>query len=353
MALINKYGDTDFISGMRAWAALGVVLIHSGGAGLRSFANIGNSLADMGASGVYVFFVISGYTVALSYEQSHGFKEYFFKRFFRLAPLYYFYLIIFPLIAWLFYNVDYYSITTKFDLYNFLMHLSFLSFLDYRITNSILGVEWSLSIEFFWYLILPVVLKIVSDPKRAVIFILASFVFYQNISILYRFISFIPQEDLGLAFAWSPVAYIFSYACGVAVYRIRPLIQQTNKKSDIIIIFAIMMILTKALLDIPVLDNYLLFSIISTMLILGCKNESILCKFLFSNRYAVFIGLISYGIYLSHACINFAVIKTSFFNQFQGLYRFIIISCSAIIISILTYYLIEIPGQKFCKKNNL
>lgn len=88
--LIKNYGDTDFITGMRAFAAIAVVLIHSGGAGLRDLGDFGNNLADLGRTGVYVFFVISGFSVASSYSSSNGYFDYINKRLWRIAPLYYF-----------------------------------------------------------------------------------------------------------------------------------------------------------------------------------------------------------------------------------------------------------------------
>ena len=77
---IQDYGDTNFITGMRAFAAFGVVLIHSGGAGLRSLGPIGNNFADLGLTGVYVFFVISGFSVASSFDNSAGYFDYLKKR---------------------------------------------------------------------------------------------------------------------------------------------------------------------------------------------------------------------------------------------------------------------------------
>ena len=46
-----RYKGTNFITGMRAFAALAVVMIHTGGAGLRSLGAIGNKLADAGSAG--------------------------------------------------------------------------------------------------------------------------------------------------------------------------------------------------------------------------------------------------------------------------------------------------------------
>ena len=63
---IKSYGDTDFITGIRAIAALAVLLIHSGGAGLKEVSSITDNLLISCRNGVFVFFVISGFSVANS-----------------------------------------------------------------------------------------------------------------------------------------------------------------------------------------------------------------------------------------------------------------------------------------------
>lgn len=78
--LLKEYPGTNFITGMRAWAAIGVVLIHCGGAGLRSWGYIGNNIADMEKLGVYVFFVISGFSVTASYKNGN-FMQYLKKEY--------------------------------------------------------------------------------------------------------------------------------------------------------------------------------------------------------------------------------------------------------------------------------
>ena len=64
---------------MRAWAALGVMLIHSGGAGLRDLGVFGNRIADFGSSGVYAFFVISDFCVCYSYLNAKNYRAYILK----------------------------------------------------------------------------------------------------------------------------------------------------------------------------------------------------------------------------------------------------------------------------------
>ena len=46
----SRYQGTQFVHGMRGWAALGVLFIHSGGGGLRTFGEWGNSIVDLGSA---------------------------------------------------------------------------------------------------------------------------------------------------------------------------------------------------------------------------------------------------------------------------------------------------------------
>jgi peptidoglycan/LPS O-acetylase OafA/YrhL len=165
------YGETNFVTGMRGLAVLGVILIHSGGGGLRGLGAASNHLVDFGATGVVAFFVISGFSVAASWEKNPRFIPYLIQRFFRIAPLYY--ICLWATIAGgltATYWQEYFSLPSI-DFRNIFLHLSFLSWTDYRITNSILGVEWTLSIEFFWYLLIPGILMLLRDKKgRRIVF---------------------------------------------------------------------------------------------------------------------------------------------------------------------------------------
>jgi peptidoglycan/LPS O-acetylase OafA/YrhL len=149
--LRSQYGETDFVTGMRAWAASLVVLIHSGGGGLRELGELGNRYADFGGVGVYIFYTISGFAIATALQRSRNFAVFLTQRFFRIAPLYYFWIavvLVFPVL-----HPDYWMqyFHAKLDFYNMAMHLAFLSAWDRTIANALLTVEWSVSVEMFWY----------------------------------------------------------------------------------------------------------------------------------------------------------------------------------------------------------
>ena len=157
--LLRQYGDTDFITGLRAIAALMVVAVHT--RAFDAFGWIGQIASDNGKYGVQIFFVISGYTIAATYLKSSGFAPYFVRRLMRIAPLYYLaILVFFTLIATGVMGAPYFMqlYDSKADAYNLLAHLTFLSAWDARVANSLIGVEWTIPIEIFWYAALPFLL---------------------------------------------------------------------------------------------------------------------------------------------------------------------------------------------------
>ena len=96
--LIRSYGDTDFVTGLRAIAAIMVIAIHTGA--FRELGWLGGNIADNGKYGVQIFFVISGFTIAQTFCNARGFWPYFGRRVMRIAPLYYAMILLgFALIA--------------------------------------------------------------------------------------------------------------------------------------------------------------------------------------------------------------------------------------------------------------
>ena len=204
------YGDTTFITGLRGFAILGVVLIHTGGAGLRDLGIIGHNIVDLGSTGVYVFFVISGFAVTHSYKISKGYWSYISKRLWRLVPLYYF---------WLFVYVLFWSKSNNpclYDglnfIYNIFLHIFFIGYLDYRMANPILNVEWSLFVEFFWYFMIPFLIYFINNSKVRILFLIVISLFILISLREYVFNSFNKEDQKKYAlliFKFNPIVHMF------------------------------------------------------------------------------------------------------------------------------------------------
>lgn len=82
---------------LRAFAALGVMLIHYGGLGLLDLFKSGSLLdhiatksVALGAQGPTIFFVSSGYVLYESFKRIPKFRQFLIIRYFRLMPMYLF-----------------------------------------------------------------------------------------------------------------------------------------------------------------------------------------------------------------------------------------------------------------------
>lgn len=348
----KSYGDTDFITGMRALAALAVVFIHAGGAGLREFGESANNLTDLGRAGVYVFFVISGFSVAQSLISSRGYFDYLNKRIWRIAPLYYFWLIVTILLSvTAMYWQDRFGV--KVDAYNIIMHFGFLSFLDYKITNSIMGVEWSISIEVFWYLLVPVLLLLSKRRIVLLAMVAISAIIHKQIEKHAGLLPIAP-EDANVAAYWSPLPYLFSFCLGIAAFRTREALSASGRFGDFVLLASGLLIVAYCVFPTEIRmvfrDDFFLMSWITFAMIVAGSSNSSLFNGLLANRFVVFVGTISYGVYLCHMPLINLLAKFSPDLAANKLLYFIVVSALSCLISFVTFHTIEKPGGALGKR---
>lgn len=343
------YGDTSFITGVRALAAIGVLLIHAGGGGLRELGVIGNNVADMGRTGVYVFFVISGFSVACSYASSRGFRDYMFKRLWRIAPPYYLWILICTGMTVYYYRTPYFELSVK----NILLHLTFLSNFDPKISGSIIGVEWTIPIEIFWYVLTPLMM-VIFNRKISTLFYVAITWALCTYSINNYGLLPMPSEEAALVIHYSPIPYSICFALGLLTYRIRPILPQRawiGNAAMLVAICAMVFYVMRPLLVLKYIDNEILFiSLVSfAVLCFGC-NESLLIRMFFYNRLAQFLGVISYGIYLAHFPVisYLQSLKIDYFDV--ALLKFLMVFALTTLVATLSYILIEKPCIQLGRK---
>ena len=234
---------------------------------------------------------------------------------------------------------------TGFDAYNYFMHLTFLSFLDYRIAASVIGVEWTLPIEFVWYLILPVVLARFYNWRGLVIVIVGFFVF--GIIGRYGFRFLIGGGDLlNYGYYWSPIPYGSFFLLGVVAHKIRQERQALERRTAGSIIGAsILVLLATAILDVKQ-ANYV-FGIATFAIIASYRPDLMFVRALLENRIVLFLGTISYSIYLTHTLVTAMLeLLIGLEPEAKGLVVFLFVVIGTIAVSTLTYFLIERPTNR-------
>lgn len=348
----SRYRGTEFVHGMRGWAALGVLFIHSGGGGLRKFGEWGNSIVDLGSAGVYVFFVISGFAVATSWNQSSAaggtFGTYLLRRLVRIVPLYYF---------WIFVSISTGLTATywqeaygvKVGFYNVIAHLSFLSAFDGSIAASIIGVEWSLAIEVFYYLIIPgMVAIILRRPALGALLLVFGVLIWELLPITLRYFGYSQQSDLQL-WLFSPLPWMFSFVLGILAfqYRERNSVVQARGAWPLALatVWLVLWIFVPGLsnlqiLGVDLMDRYLWISFLTAVIILLLRDDSVTVRLLFLNPFIYLAGSLSYGIYLSHIVI----LRTQLVSSLPDVAKLLVTLIVSFVVSFITWVIIEHPA---------
>jgi peptidoglycan/LPS O-acetylase OafA/YrhL len=351
--LRSHYGETDFVTGMRAWAASLVVLVHSGGGGLQYLGELGKSYASYGRVGVFIFFTISGFAIAAAMQRSRNFPAFLAQRFFRIAPLYYFWILvvlIFPAL-----HQDYWMgyFHAKLDFYNIAMHVSFLSSWDRTIANPLLGVEWSVSVEAFWYCVLPALVFLIHRLTGVIVTALSIGLY----ALLWHYgAQSFGGEDWTLSVQWLPVTYAASFALGVWAHDLRGRIAEKLRPG--ILIAGLFLLVLYPLVSTQLATNFMaelvfdplsVFIVVSFatfLLLLGGSKQSVLSKVLFDNPLAQHVGIVSYGVYLCHMSFEVVFSKLGFPMVEQSFLRLAFVWGLAVLVSTILHHLIERPGMR-------
>ncbi len=345
MSKEQTFENTKFITGLRAYSALGVFLVHTvAGTGFLNDYPIMKQLFEFGRFGVISFFVLSAFTICMSVDQSgsFSFKSYLFRRFMRIAPMYY------TAILFFFFATDgigYYNelFGVKTDLYNLLMHITFLNLFDARHANNIIGVEATVPIEFAYYLVIPFaffgLLKKTSwlYPVLIITFLLSFYSFK-------LFNGFYNPIAPTISHHWSVEKYLFIFCIGICTYVVWRKPNNTFNSNSFILLFHLILLAYIIRQDFK--HTEIILSIWVSGLIFICSGKSWLSVFLFENRLIEYLGKISYSIYLVHFPILMLLR-----NHTQSIpIIFSVGLLVTLLISMLCYKFIEKPFIKLSKK---
>lgn len=146
-------------------------------------------LTHMGWIGVDFFFVISGFVIALNalrdYKQSPAVfgRSFAIRRFFRIAPLYFLTSILFVLVV----NRELLSATPRDQLVQFATHIFFIHNLHASTAGTINGPSWSIGLEVQFYLLFALMLPWIARASIArllAMFVLAALAYRYIVSLI-------------------------------------------------------------------------------------------------------------------------------------------------------------------------
>jgi len=300
----------EWLDALRGWAVFAVVAVHSGEAAHST--GIVSKVVFAGQYGVQLFFLVSALTISITYDshiERYGKSamsqlSWLTKRFFRIAPLYYIAALFYPAEKYVVYVLSHHRYGWELNPLNILANLLFIHTWVPSANNSVVPGGWSIGVEMFFYALVPLIWLVVPTRRRAVYLcigagtcLLATFLvskaftgsFYvPNSSYLYYwFPSQAPVILFGLVFYFnyraklgSPTKLRTAASCfaGFLVLLVLALYCGTGGEAA------------------PVLAPTILgvaFILLVLSLHAGIKS-------LVVSRFAVFLGKISYSVYIVH-----------------------------------------------------
>ena len=341
------------IDGLRAVAVTSVIVYH---------ANINISsyrLLEGGFLGVDIFFVISGYLITslilkeIKLTNTFSFLYFYERRIRRILPVLCFVITSCLPFAWFFLFPT--------ELLNFVKSLiSSLSFFsniffyssgqDYLAKNSLfipLLHTWSLSIEEQFYMIFPIFIFIITSLYKKKLLLSLVFLF-----LLSLFISHIGAYNFSILNFYSIHSRLWELLAG-SILAYLYINTDFLKKKFIFKKFLPLIGLVLILIGIIYFDNeikhpslFTLVPIFGTVLIIAFPFKDNFVNKILSSKIFVYIGLISYSLYLWHYPIfSFARIGFTGFDT-DGFFKELIIITLLISLSIFSYFFIEKPFRK-------
>ena len=161
-----------YIDALRGIAILGVIAVHCGQA-VPARSLVVQTMMMAGVRGVQLFYIASAVTLCMSWhsrrrEERHPVRNYFVRRLFRIAPLFYL-----AIIGYLALNGWGARVWAPNGIRPWFLPVTALMFHGWHpeTINAVVPGGWSVAIEFTFYIMLPAVLAVVTNSTRSIAFL--------------------------------------------------------------------------------------------------------------------------------------------------------------------------------------
>ncbi|HHF4266648.1 TPA: acyltransferase family protein [Haemophilus influenzae] len=337
------------IDGLRAIAVISVIIYH-----------LNENWLSGGFLGVDIFFVISGFLITgiiITEIQQNSFslKQFYTRRIKRIYPAFITVMALVSFIASvIFIYNDFNKLRKTIELAiaflsNFYLGLTQGYFDLSANENPVLHI-WSLAVEEQYYLIFPLILILAYKKFREikVLFIITLILFFILLAT-----SFIPANFYKEVLHQPNIYYLsnlrFPELLVGSLLAIYHNLSASKQASNVIAILSTLLLFSCLFLmnnDIAYIPGItLILPCIFTALIIHTTSQNNIIKLCLSNKVIVFIGKISYSLYLYHwIFIAFAYYITG--EKQINNQSIAIVIILTIIFSVLSYYLIEQPIRK-------
>jgi peptidoglycan/LPS O-acetylase OafA/YrhL len=341
------------LTGLRGVAALNVMLYHffQHDAYLHSFVP---SFVARGYLGVDIFFVLSGFVLAMNY--AHHFKDgltfaschnFFVKRLARIYPLYIVITVLFSLKYM--YNFSGHSLE-DYRLVDFAACVAMIQSWGFGFTN-VSGATWSLSTEFFAYLVFPAVILLVGFTRPIYAAVLAGVCVVFLYLVMASGIGVNGPIDVVSNSSVMPVLRCLAgFGLGIVAYRMtQPDLQiGTWLSSPLVAGALILALLTLIHFEAPDIVVFALFPFI----VLALYYDSWVARSLFANRVVFHLGVVSYSIYLVHPLFvsldeHLEPKVEAYLSSPAHVLTLVLVALATWAVACFLYWAIEVPGRHY------
>ena len=354
----------EYLDSLRGLAIIGVIIVHSyivSGIDPNTY-----KLLFFGQRGVQLFYIVSAFTLFNSMSERQGRERFpklnfFIRRVFRIGPM--FYLAIMGNIIYLYLNgAQVFPLSAK----EMILGLLFLHGWDQNAILSVAIGGWSVADEFSFYLIFPIIFSGIRNFRYSLLIFIASAAIFPLISALFLYyklgrFDFSDKNAEYFFFYWFPIQFPV-FILGVATYYASKIMQ--NLISDeyerkFISFFCFILGLFIITASMPTRNMTLYLSSLGlafVVLSLSINPFSVIV-----NSFTIFLGKISYSVYLIHFFLIIALhtFLMPFIYNYRPLYIgqlwyfmlvLIFTAFTACICAFYTYRYIELPSIRAGKE---
>jgi peptidoglycan/LPS O-acetylase OafA/YrhL len=344
----------DYIDALRGWAFIGVLVIH---VGLYTNSVSVESYTRLGMFGVQLFFVASALTLCLSWQarslkELHPVRNFFVRRFFRIAPMFWI-----AILAYRFLPNDYVG-PVGWD--HILVTTAFIHGWHPSTINSVVPGGWSIAVEMTFYCLFPILQRHTSSFVSAGWWLLGSIgVAVGGNALVWHLFSYWGAADASeristFIYFWFP-SQLPVFLIGFLTYQTLLLIRDYRPRREVgLLLVTWSILLMFSLKDFTLakfLPRHIVYGFSFGLLILGLSIHPV--KVLV-NPITCYLGKVSFSAYLVHfAILHWTWHRLSDANFWKnplasdlvhvGIAALIAL-LGTVVISTITYRLIELPG---------
>jgi len=356
--LTPKIKRYEYIDTLRGIAIILVLLAHTELYTTIAHPVLLHNLASLslGPRGVQLFYVVSAFTLCMSYYKRKTFEKnplrnFYIRRFFRIAPLFYL-----ALGYYLLQQNNWDIAHNHFSFFNIFTTLTFTNGLSWQWINNIVFGGWSVAVETTFYALFPLLFYMLKNWKRAIIITASAMIAMQ---ILRLYLLTIPEVQHNPDIQTYTYQFFPSqlpvFLIGMSVFFMikEDVIKKYKKYITFCVIALILFFVTQLLFHSKLIAGHYIYGLIFGMLL------SILSKHPYKilvNPFTQYIGKVSFSLYLCHDAVIFWLVKIGMNHMLPAnpylnfLLRFSILFIVSTLVASVFYFTIEKWGISMGKK---